>query len=83
MRKLEYKQLRDFLYEVSEEGSDRKWLLEEHIITGRWYVSDDEKVFIGDYESLEQAKKFLEIHINLKDFAKILPWESMANGGTK
>ena len=82
MRNLQHHRIMSGLYGISEEEDPvYAWIIERY--KGRWYIKNNNDIpILRDYDSLEQAMYFLEIHLTLKDFAKIHPWESMANGGT-
>lgn len=82
MRNLQHHRIQSGVYGISEGDSPEYiWIIERY--RGRWYISKDENIrILGNYDSLEQAKYFLWIHLVLKAFAKMQPWESIANGGT-
>ncbi len=83
MRNLRHHQIMAGVYGICEGDSPEYiWIIERY--RGRWYITKDDNVrILGNYDSMEQAKHFLGINLVLKDFAKIHPWESMPNGGTK
>ena len=83
MRNLKHHRIMSGLYGISE-GDDPAyiWMIERY--KGRWYIKNEDDILIlGNYDSLEQAMYFLKVNLTIKDFAKIHPWESLANGGTK
>jgi len=82
MHNLQHHRIQSGVYGISQDDSPEYiWIIERY--RGRWYISKDHNVrILGNYDSVEQAKYFLEINLFLKAFAKIQPWESTANGGT-
>jgi len=81
MRNLQHHQIMAGFYGVSE-GDDPTyiWVIERY--KGRWYIKDNNDILIlGNYDSADQAMDFLKTNLVIKAFAKIHPWESMANGG--
>jgi hypothetical protein len=84
MARFQYTRLsKSQVYEAIDEKTKKRFLIQQR--GDLWLLLEDfpNFSFLGNYESLERAQEALERIVFFREFANILPWESMANGGTK